>query len=108
MPTGVVVRWLDGCRVLIERRIPLARLAPVESVPIIKSFAGRPAIERTRSTQLMIRRTVPLTEGGGAVGIAPENLGNAGRLLWPLSVIAREARGHLSNRAGMNRMVIAS
>src|SRR5882672_2570137 len=80
----------------------------MEPVPIVKALAVRPAIERARCAKLMIRRVVPLAEGGGAVGIAPENLCDAGRLLWPLAVVAWKSRRHLGDHSGVDGVVIAS
>src|SRR6188472_3578916 len=74
MPPRVVVRRLDGRGVLVERRVPLARLSPLEAVPVIEPFSDRPAIKRTGGAQLVVGRVVPFPEGGGAVLIAAENL----------------------------------
>src|SRR3954468_16635089 len=46
MPVRIVVRRLDRRGVLEERRVPLTRFSSLEPVPVIKAFAGGPAIER--------------------------------------------------------------
>src|SRR5688572_5774308 len=73
MPLWVVVRRFDRRGVLEERRVPLARFATLEAVPIVEALARRPAIEWTGGAQLVIRCVVPLPEGRRTVVIAAED-----------------------------------
>src|SRR6185436_19168826 len=101
MPFRIVVRRLDGRGVLVEWRVPLARLSSLESVPIAEAFSDRPPIERTGSAELVIRGVVPFSERGGAVLISLQNLSDACRFPRPRSIVAGESGGHLGDDAGV-------
>src|SRR6185503_6812799 len=108
MPGGVVVRRLDRRGILEERRVPLARLSALESIPVIETFARRPAVEWARGAQLMVGRVVPFPEGGRAVVIAPENLRDAGGFPGPGTFIPREPGRHLGDDARVDGVVVAA
>ena len=105
---GIVVRLLDGRRVLVERRIPLVRLAALEAPQ--QYSKPRPVGQRSNgpaALDLVVRRVVPLAERGGAVAVLLEDLGDARRVLGPLAVVAGEAGRQLRDDAGVDRVVIA-
>src|SRR5262245_1701958 len=108
MPLRVVVRHLDGRRVLEQRSEPLVSLAALEPVPIVETFARGPAIVRTADAELVVGRVVPLAERGGGVVIAFQNLCDRSGLAWPLRVIAREPRRHLGDAPGVHRVMVAA
>src|SRR5262245_14115451 len=107
MPPRVVVRGLDGGGVLVERRVPLARLSTLEPEPIVETLADRPAIERTRGAELVVRCVVPLAEGSGAVLITLEDLRQACRFPRPLAVVARKASRQFRDAPGVDGVVVA-
>jgi hypothetical protein len=92
VPAGIVVRRLDRHRVLEQGRVPLTRLAALESVPVVEALSGRPAVERTSRAQLVVGCVVPFAEGRGAVVVASEDLRDRRRLPGPGAVVAGKAR----------------
>src|SRR6185369_5755684 len=100
MPLWIVMRRLDRRGVLIERRIPLTRLASLESVPIAEAFSDRPPVERTSSAELVIGSVVPFSERSGAVLISLQNLRDARGFPRPRPVVAGKSGGHLGDDAG--------
>ena len=51
-------RRVDAGHVLIDRRVPLVRLAAEEAVEMVEARAGRPAVGRPRDAELPGRRLV--------------------------------------------------
>src|SRR4029079_16659195 len=108
MPVRIVVRRFDRRGVLEKRRVPLARLAALESVPVVEALARRPAIEWTRGAQFVVRRVVPLSKGRRAVVIASEGFGDAGGLPRPGTVVAGKPGRHFRDDARVDGVVIAT
>src|SRR5262245_19459203 len=106
VPLRVVVWHLDGRGVLEERRVPLVRLAALESVEVVEPLARRPPIVGTTDAKLVVGRVVPLAKRSGGVLIAFEYLRDARRFLWPLRVVAGKTRRHLGDASGVHRVVI--
>ena len=68
-------RLLDARHAVEDRRRPLVRLAADEAVELVEARAGRPAVVRAGDGHFPRRRLVILAEGGGAVAVLAEDLG---------------------------------
>ncbi len=108
VPVGIVVRRLDWRGVLEQRRVPLARLAALESEEVAEALAGRPAVERSGGAQLMVGGVVSLAEGCGRIGVGLENLRHARRFARPGAVVAGETGRHFGDGSRVDRVVVAS
>src|SRR5262245_44551621 len=67
VPRRILMWRLDRRGVLVERRVPLARLPALEPVPVVEPLAYRPAIEGAGETELVVGCVVPLAESRRAV-----------------------------------------
>src|SRR6185437_15371281 len=108
MPFGVVVWRFDGCGVLEQWRVPLTRLTALTSIEVVKALPGGPPVEGSAGAQLVIGRVVALPECGGDVVVASENLCNACRFLWPLTIVAGEPGRQLCNAPRVHGVMIAT
>ena len=88
---------LDGRRALVERRIPLVRLAADEAVEILEAAAaGGPGVERTRRAGLPHRHLVALAELRRGVAVQLERPGQRRRGVGQHRAVAGRRRVAIS------------
>ena len=66
---SLVVRRLDRIEILVEPGLILRCLTGEESIEVIKTMAGGPAVERSHRGRLGSRRVMPLAEGSRPVAV---------------------------------------
>ena len=103
-----VLRHLDAGHVLVDRRGPLVRLAADEAVELVEAGAGRPAVGRAGGADLPGGGLVRLAEGGRAVAVEPQHLGQRGHAVRALPGLAGEGGGGLGDRAHVADVMVAA
>src|SRR5262249_9676488 len=101
-------RHADDRVVLREEGIPVTVLAPQEAPEVVEAEPVGPAVEGTGGTLLIVRGQVPLAEGGRAVAVVAQDLGERRRAARPQRVVARVAAVRLGDRAEADAVVIAA
>ena len=100
---------LDRRRVLVDRRVPLVRLAADEAVEVLEPAARvRPVVERSDRVRLPHRHLVALAELRRVVAVELEDLGDRSARVRPQRVVARRRRGDLGDAAHPDRVVVAA
>ena len=100
---------LDGGGALIERRIPLVRLAADEPVEVFESASpGRPRIEGPGRTGLPDRNLMALAELRRCIAIELEGSGERRAGVRQDRVIAGRSAGDFGDPAHANGVVVAS
>ena len=102
-----VVRRLDRRWCLEEGRRPLVGLGADKAVEVLKTLAGRPAVERPRGAHLPHRRLVHLAVGGRAVAVQPQRLGDGGRAVGADGIVAGRSGGRLGDAAHADGVMVA-
>ena len=103
-----VVRHLDLDGAVVDQRRPLIGLAADEAVELVEAGMRGPAIERSGHADFPRRRLVILAEGGRAVAVLAQDLGQRRDALRPRPGVARERGRHFHDRARVVRMVVAA
>ena len=105
----VVVRRLpvlDARDAVVDGRRPLVGLAADEAVELVEAGAGGPAVVGTGDRHLPRRRLVVLAEGGGAVAVLAQDLGERRDARRTHAGVAREGGGQLHDRARVVGVVV--
>ena len=99
---------LDARDAVVDRGRPLVGLAADEAIELVEARARRPAIVRTGDRDFPGRRLVVLAEGGRAVAVHPQDLGQWRHAFGADAGIARKAGGEFHDRARIVDVVIAA
>ncbi len=103
-----VVRCGDSSHPVIDRGIPLVGLAAEETVELVESRTGRPAIGRPGDADLPRRRFMVLAEEAGAVTVQAQHLRQRCDVVRSLSRVAREGSGRFGDAAHVVHVVVAT
>ncbi len=99
---------LDRRRALIERRIPLVRLAADEAVEVLEAAAaGRPCVERSDRARLPHRHFVAFAELRGRVAVELQGPRERRDRVGQYRVVARRAGGDFGDAAHAGGVVVA-
>ena len=82
-----VLREFDLFMSVIDGRRPLVRFAADEAVELVEAGAGRPAVGRPGGADLPGGGLVVLAEGGRAVAVEPQHLGQWRRRCWGVAPV---------------------
>ena len=100
--------WLDRRGALIERRVPLVRLAADEAVEVLEAAAARgPGIERTGRARLPHRHLVALAELGRGVAVELQRLRQRRHGVGKHRAVARRTGGDLGDAAHAGGVMVA-
>ena len=105
---GIVGITADADMIFKQRRIGLIRPGGVEAIEIIEAHAARPVRERSHRPQFPVWRIVVLAEPGGVVTVIFQHLAQSCRAVGNDRCIARLIHGHVADRSGSDRMMVAS
>ena len=100
------LRRIDLDQSVVDERIPLVGFATDESVELVETLMGRPAVERARYAGLPGGGLVPLAEGAGAVAIEPQHLRQRRHAVRISPRVAGEGRRGLHDRARVHGVVV--
>ena len=103
-----VLRQLDAAHVLVDGRRPLVRFAADEAVELVEAGAGRPAVGRAGGADFPGGGLVRLAEGGRAVAVEPQHLGQRRDAVGPLPGLAGEGGRGLGDRAHVADVMVAA
>ena len=98
---------LHGAGVLVQRGLPLVRLAADEPEEVVEPLHRRPAVEGARDAGLPVGDVVVLAEERGAVAVLAQRLRHHGAALGDLAGVAGEAVAELGDVAGGGAVVVA-
>src|SRR6202008_4348349 len=73
VPARIPLERIDGGRIAIEVRLPLAGIAAAEAVEVVEAHAARPLVKGSGLSRLIRRRVVVLAEPRGRVAVCPED-----------------------------------
>ena len=99
---------LDAHRAVEDGRSPLVGLAADEAVELVEAGARGPAVVRAGHRDLPRRGFVVLAEGGGAVAVLPQDLGQGRDGPWAHAGVAGKGGGELHDGAGVVGMVVVA
>ena len=98
----------DRGRPLVERRIPLVRLAADEAVEVLEAAAaGRPGVERSRRAGLPHRHLMAFAELRRGVAVQLQRLGDRRAGVRQDRAVAWRAAGDLRDAAHADRVMVA-
>jgi hypothetical protein len=107
VPAGIALERVDGRRVAIKVRLPLAGVATDEAIKIVEAHSVRPLIERTGLARLIGGRVVVLAEPRGGVSVFSEDGADGALLDRDDRVVARESRRYLADDPETDRVMVA-
>ena len=100
---------LDRLVELVERRVPLVRLAADETVEVLEPTSGvRPAVERTHRARLPHGHLVALAELRRVVAVQLQGLGQRGAGVRSQRVVTGRRRGDLGDATHAHGVVVAA
>ena len=111
---GQVVALLRGAAglhrggALVQGGVVLVGLPADEAVEVLKTAAGRPAVERAGRAGLPHRHLVALADLRGGVAVEPQRLGQRGLGVGPDRVVSGRGGGQFGDGAHADRVVVAA
>ena len=107
VPARLALEGVDGGRVAVEVRLPLAGVAAHEAVEVLEAHAVRPLIERPGLRRQIGRRVVVLAEPRGRVPVLLQDRADRAVLLPDDRVVARESGPDFTDHAVAGHVVVA-
>ncbi len=106
VPARLALEGINLRGVAEEVRLPLVRIAAIETVEILEAHAGRPFVKRPDLAGGERRRVVILAEPRGGVAVVLEHAPDGGLVFGDDAVVTGEARGLLGDHAEAHRVMV--
>ena len=107
VPARLPLEGVDGRRIAIEVRLPLAGVTADEPIEILEAHAVRPLVEGPGLGRLVERRVVILAEPRGRVPVVFQDGADGAVLLPDDGVVAWKSRRDFADHAEAGHVVIA-
>ncbi len=107
IPVFGTARRFDRMVVAHQLRVELVGLTFEEPVEAVEAAGERPLVERTCRRALLHRREVPLADAERGVPLAPQHLGDGGRVVADVTELVREPGAEVRHRTHPDRVLRA-
>ena len=108
IPLGIVLEGIDGGRIAVQVRLPLAGVAADKAIEIFESHPVRPLFERPGLARLVRRRVVVLAEPRGCVPVFLQDRSNGAFIKRDDGVVTGEPRRYFAYHPVTHRVMVAS
>ena len=107
VPAWFALEGIDGRRIAVQVRLPLAGVAADEAVEVLEAHAVRPLVEGPGLGRLIEGRVVILAEPRGRVPVVLQDGADGAVLLPDDRVVARKPRRDFAHHAEAGHVVVA-
>ncbi len=107
VPARLALEGVDGRRIAVQVRLPLAGVAADEAIEVLEAHAVRPLVEGSGLGRLIEGRVVILAEPRGRVPVVLQDGADGAVLLPDDRVVTRESRRDFAHHAEAGHVVVA-
>ena len=107
VPARLALEGVDGRRIAVQVRLPLAGVAADEAIEVLEAHAVRPLVEGPGLGRLIEGRVVILAEPRGRVPVLLQDGADGAVLLPDDRVVARESRRDFAHHPEAGHVVVA-
>ena len=104
---GIALEGVDGRRIAVQVRLPLAGVAADEAIEVLEAHAVRPLLEGPGLGRLIEGRVVILAEPRGRVPVLLQDCADGAVLLPDDRVVARESRRDFAYHPEAGHVMVA-
>ncbi len=108
IPARMALEGIDGCRIAVQVRLPLAGVAADKAIEVLEAHAVRPLIEGPGLGRLIEGSVVILAEPRGRVTVLLQDFADGAVLLPDNRVVARESSRDFAHHTEASHVVVAA